>query len=83
MSDKKIIFKITVLLLVVNSAIQARTTCKDFATQAEAQAYYDARYLNWKRLDGDKDGEPCECLSGGSASHKSFCKKWREKHGKK
>lgn len=29
------------------------------------------------RLDGDKDGEACECLKGGSAYNKNICKKWR------
>lgn len=49
--------------------------CADFTTQAEAQQHmmkYGAR-----RLDGDHDGEACECLYGGSGYNKKICKKWR------
>lgn len=39
--------------------------CADFATQAEAQVFYDNAggvTADVNRLDGDKDGEPCESL---------------------
>ena len=41
--------------------------CSDFATQSEAQAYYDADPSDPSDLDGDYDGVVCESLdSGGS-----------------
>lgn len=39
--------------------------CKDFATQAEAQKFYDAAggvRGDTNRLDGNKDGTPCQAL---------------------
>lgn len=63
--------------------VYGRVTCKDFDTQAEAQRWFDSRKAFWRKLDGDHDGEPCECLYGGSSYEKSFCVKWRKKHGKK
>lgn len=46
-------------------------SCKSFSTQAEAQKWHDQRkrsgQTGWKALDRDKDGEPYECLPGGSA----------------
>jgi len=78
---KTIITSILITIL-ISTTLQAKQTCKNFNTQAEAQAYYDARLPNWKRLDGDKDGEPCECLRGGSAYDKPVCRRWRRKYGK-
>ncbi len=77
------VIKSIFLILILATLLEARTTCKNFDTQAQAQRYFDAKQPSWKRLDGDKDGEACECLYGGSAYDKSFCRKWREKHGKK
>jgi len=41
--------------------------CSDFATQAEAQAYYDADPSDPSDLDGDYDGVVCESLDSGSS----------------
>ena len=49
--------------------------CADFSTQAEAKEHMNS--YGAYRLDGDKDGEACECLKGGSAYNKNICKKWR------
>jgi len=46
--------------------------CSDFANQEEAQKYHDEHGGN-TRLDGDRDGEACECLKGGSAYGSSKC----------
>lgn len=46
--------------------------CSDFANQEEAQKYHDEQGGN-TRLDGDKDGEACECLEGGSAHGSPKC----------
>lgn len=35
---------------------------KNFGSQAEAQAYFDARKSGYKRLDRDNDGIACEAL---------------------
>lgn len=40
--------------------------CADFKNQAEAQRYLKSGKKGGKRLDGDKDGEACECLLGGN-----------------
>lgn len=50
-------------------------SCKSFATQAQAQAYYNARKPDWAKLDRDKDGGACDCNGKGS--------KYCEKKGKK
>lgn len=42
--------------------------CKDFKTHQEAQAYFNAKKPNYKRLDRDKDGSACDCLPGGSGT---------------
>jgi hypothetical protein len=68
--------------LLLTNTLFGRTSCKNFNTQSEAQNYYDAHKKGWKSLDRDKDGEPCECLQGGSAYGKSICKRWRKKYGK-
>ncbi len=56
--------------------------CADFKNQAEAQRYLKSGKKGSKRLDGDKDGEACECLPGGSGYDKSVCVRWRKKNGK-
>jgi hypothetical protein len=71
------------LLMVSNAVLAERISCKSFNTQAEAQRHYDARLKSWKVLDRDKDGEPCECLKGGSKYGESICKRWRVKAGKR
>ena len=38
----------------------ARVQCSNFATQEEAQRYYERNGATW--LDGDRDGEACECF---------------------
>ena len=40
--------------------------CADFATQAEAQAEFDADPTDPNGLDADDDGKACEELAGGS-----------------
>ena len=45
---------------------------RDFDTQEEAQRYHEEHGGN-TRLDGDKDGEACECLPGGSAYGNPKC----------
>lgn len=40
--------------------------CKDFKTQKEAQAYFNAKKPGYKPLDRDKDGSACDCLPGGN-----------------
>ena len=54
---------VAVLMMGLTAGAQARVMCKQFATQAEAQAYmqqHGARYL-----DRDHDGIACEHLRGG------------------
>ena len=41
-------------------------SCSDFATQAAAQAAFDADRACTKNLDADNDGIACEHLSSGS-----------------
>jgi len=76
---KNIIF---VLVFLFSVSLEARVTCKQFNNQSEAQHYYDSKQKGYKLLDRDKDGEACECLSGGSAYSKSVCKRWRKKYNK-
>lgn len=71
------------LLLVANSSYAKNgVSCKSFGTQAAAQQYYDAKKPGWKKLDLDGDGEPCECLPGGSNYNESVCRSWRKKNKK-
>ncbi len=37
-------------------------TCKDFTSQAQAQATYDSNKSCYKNLDGDGNGKACESL---------------------
>lgn len=39
---------------------QADRDCADFASQAEAQRFFDAASVNYHRLDADNDGIACE-----------------------
>lgn len=77
---KKLI--ITTLLLAGVTSNAHAVKCADFKSQAEAQRYFEAGKKGGKRLDGDKDGEACECLPGGSGYDKSVCVRWRKKNGK-
>ena len=40
--------------------------CKNFKTNQEAQAYFNAKKPGYKPLDRDKDGSACDCLPGGN-----------------
>ena len=44
--------------------------CADFATQQQAQKWYEQRkkpgQTGWKSLDRDGDGHACDCLLGGN-----------------
>lgn len=75
-------FWVIPLLLMADFSYAKGVSCKSFNSQAEAQKYYDARQKGWKRLDRDKDGEPCECLPGGSKAGESICRRWQKKNGK-
>jgi len=78
----KPILTLITLTLLATTSIQAKgKTCKNFKNHSAAQAYFKAKKAGWKRLDGDKDGEACECLKGGSGYDKYTCKRWRKKYG--
>lgn len=68
----------TILALVLAATIQSvyAVRCSDFTNQEEAQRYHEEHGGN-TRLDGDKDGEACECLEGGSAYGSSKCNRRR------
>lgn len=64
---------VAILMTLSNVSFAAdRISCKSFENQAQAQEHYDARQRGWKSLDRDKDGEPCECLVGGSKAGESI-----------
>ena len=46
----------------------ADLNCGDFATQAEAQAVFDANPSDPNNLDRDDDGIACETLPGGNSA---------------
>lgn len=61
--------KVVLAVALVTVAGQAYAkSCKDFATQAEAQAYFKAH--NAKNLDRDNDGIACENGAGGKKASK-------------
>lgn len=66
----------TAILILILAAIPFAhaVRCSDFANQEEAQKYHDEHSGN-TRLDGDHDGEACECLPGGSAHGNPVCDK--------
>lgn len=74
--------KYLIICTTLLSSMAYAVKCADFDTQAEAQAYHDSGKRGGKRLDGDKDGEACECLPGGSRYHENICKRFRKKYGK-
>ncbi len=71
-----------ITIIALTSSIEARTSCKQFNSQSQAQKYYDAKKKGYKSLDKDRDGEACECLVGGSGYGTSNCERWRKKNGK-
>jgi len=78
---KKFFILIALTLFTTTTVYAKNRTCKTFKDHAQAQRYFKAHKTGWKRLDGDKDGEACECLIGGSSYDKSVCKRWRKKYG--
>lgn len=61
----KLILAVVVMAFMGSSYAKS---CKDFATQAEAQAYFKTH--NAKNLDRDNDGIACENGAGGKKSSK-------------
>lgn len=61
------------LLVATTPAFAKAKTCKDFATQKQAQDYYEKRkkagLTGWKSLDRDGDGRACDCNKGGSGKN--------------
>jgi len=78
---KKILLIAIIISLSFTMTYAKGKTCRNFKNHSEAQAYFNAQKAGWKRLDGDKDGEACECLKGGSSYDKYTCKRWRKKYG--
>lgn len=79
---KKTLSMIILLSLSFSFAQAKAKYCKDFPNHSAAQKYFKSKKPGWKRLDGDKDGEACECLQGGSGYGKSSCTRWRKKYNK-
>lgn len=50
------------ILIASMPAYAGGVVCADFGSQAEAQAYFNAKKAGYKRLDRDKDGIACEAL---------------------
>ena len=74
--DKMSFIKIGLIILCsfLSMATFARVQCSNFATQEEAQRYYERNGATW--LDRDRDGEACECLPGGSKYGSSKCRNY-------
>ena len=58
------------ILFYINSQISALVAridknCSNFKTQIQAQEEFEKHTKDIYRLDGDKDGIPCESLKGG------------------
>ena len=51
-----------VMLATTLPANAAAIRCSMFSSQAEAQAYFDAKKPHYHLLDRDKDGIACEAL---------------------
>lgn len=64
---------VVALCLLPSLAHAKAKKCSDFATQQQAQAYYEslkkAGKTGWKSLDRDGDGRACDCLPGGSSKN--------------
>ncbi len=67
-------FGLIILCSFLSMETFARVQCSNFATQEEAQRYYERNGATW--LDRDRDGEACECLPGGSKYGLSKCRKY-------
>ncbi|WP_435979505.1 excalibur calcium-binding domain-containing protein [Psychrobacter sp. DM4] len=52
----------SIILLTAVPANAGGVVCADFGSQAEAQAYFNAKKAGYTRLDRDKDGIACEAL---------------------
>ena len=71
----------SLLALMFAASTAGAVACRDFATQEEAQRYHeehgdlevDGEGGHERRVDGDRDGEACECLPGGSAYGSPKC----------
>lgn len=61
--------KYLVILALVCAQSAHAVSCKDFATQAEAQAYFNEHGA--KSLDRDKDGVACESNKKSAKSKKA------------
>lgn len=61
------------IAITLTTSVSARTTCKSFKTQQEAQKYYEqckkSGQSGWKSLDRDGDGKACDCLPGGNGKN--------------
>lgn len=58
-----IIVAVSMAMLTISiPALAGGVVCADFKTQAQAQAYFNAKKPGYKRLDRDKDGIACESL---------------------
>lgn len=62
----KVVIVICTILICSLPLLTFAKACKDFQTHQEAQAYFNAKKPEYKRLDRDKDGSACDCLPGGS-----------------
>jgi hypothetical protein len=58
---------LALLVALASHALAQQVTCANFATQAEAQTYYD-QHRDQTQLDGDGDGQACEGLPGAAAA---------------
>lgn len=63
----KLIITLVAALFVMPTFAAGSKSCKDFKTQAEAQAYYVKNKA--KKLDRDGDGRACDCLPGGNGKN--------------
>lgn len=60
---KTITVAVAIALLTASvPALAGGVVCADFKTQAQAQAYFNAKKPGYQRLDRDKDGIACESL---------------------
>ncbi len=66
---KRVTQLVCLLSLALSFGLVEAKSCADFATQAEAQRYYDslkrAGETGWRKLDRDGDGIACEALKDG------------------
>ncbi|WP_288776797.1 excalibur calcium-binding domain-containing protein [uncultured Psychrobacter sp.] len=67
---------IVVLSLLIVTPVSARVNCKNFASHAQAQAYFNAKKAGYKNLDKDGDGAACDCNLGGNGKK---CPKHKKK----